>query len=126
MDQERRSRRDEEEVAAAAGAVAADRPVVDGSTVSAEELRAEVDRDREPDQQRVQELRAEVAGTAEELAGRLDVPARVQVRKDQAAAQLRSARDSAGEHPGVLAGVAALLVLVVIARWRRRRRAQRE
>jgi predicted phage gp36 major capsid-like protein len=110
------------------GGVAADRPVVDATDTSPQELRAEVDELRDPERQRVEELRAEVAQTAEELSARLDVPAQLQARKELAAANLRDARDraravltreaaaarvTARDHPAAAKGVLALLVLAL-------------
>lgn len=109
----------DEDAGVSAGPVAADRPVVDGTTASPEQLRAEVAREQDLDQRRVEELRAEVAETAEELSARLDVPARVRAKGEQAAVRLRTARDTALEHPGPLAAGAALLALLVIVRRRR-------
>ena len=110
------------------GSVAADRPVVDGAAPSPEQLRAEVDQLADPDRQRVEELRADVAATADELSARLDVPARVRAGKDRAAADLRAAGAAAGagarENPGLLgaAGAAVLLLVAVVLTRRARRR----
>jgi hypothetical protein len=106
------------------GPVAADRPVVDGATTSPDELRAEADELGAPDRRRVEELRADVAATADELSARLDVPARVRAGKDRATADLRAASAEALEHPGVLgaAGAAVLLVVALLLRRRARRR----
>ena len=85
-------------------ATTADRPYVDGSATSAEELRAAVARESDPLQQDVDEARAAVADTTSELARRLDV--RVQ------AARFRSQL--------VLFAVAAALAFVVVRRlWNR-------
>ena len=99
--------------------VSTDRPVVNGADVSAQQLRDDIDRERNPDQVRVEELRADVAETAEELAARFDVPARLQVGKQRAVASLRAAGDRARANPAALAGAAALVLLVVFLRRRR-------
>jgi hypothetical protein len=87
-------------------------------------LRAEADELGAPDRRRVEELRADVAATADELSARLDVPARVRDGKDRATADLRAASAEAREHPGVLgaAGAAVLLVVALLLRRRARRR----
>ena len=86
----------------AIGPVAADRPVVDGTTATPEQLRTEVDQARDPDQERVAQLRSEVAGTAEELAARLDVPARLRAGREETVARLRAAgfEVDVGSNPG--------------------------
>ncbi|HWM56362.1 MAG TPA: hypothetical protein VNO83_00900 [Pseudonocardia sp.] len=106
------------------GPVAADRPVVDGATTSPDELRAEADELGAPDRRRVEELRADVAATADELSARLDVPARVRAGKDRATADLRAASAEAREHPGVLGAAAVLLVVALLLRRRARRRSR--
>jgi hypothetical protein len=105
--------------------VAADRPVVDGTSTSSQELRDEVEQLRAADPQRVEELRAEVAATAEELAARVDVPARLRASKQQAADRLRVVAERTREQPVALAGAAVLLVLVVVLRRRRAGRRSR-
>ena len=113
--------------------LADDRPYVDGSAVSAEELRAEVERLSNEERQHVDDLREEVGDSLAELASRFDVKARVAERKDEAVAAVHqqvdrarhgvvAAKDTASEKPGLVAGiVAALLVLLVIVLRRRRR-----
>jgi ElaB/YqjD/DUF883 family membrane-anchored ribosome-binding protein len=115
-------RKADEEAAVGAGPVAADRPVVDGTSVSPDELRAEVEQAQGPEPRRVEELRADVADTVQELSARLDVPSRV---KQQASANLQATREVARENPGILAAAAASVALVVIALWRRSRRSGR-
>jgi ElaB/YqjD/DUF883 family membrane-anchored ribosome-binding protein len=115
-------RRADEEAGVGAAPVAADRPVVDGSSVSPGELRAEVEQTQDVDTRRVEELRAEVADTVQELSARLDVPSRV---KQQASANLQATREVARENPGILAAAAASVALVVIVLWRRSRRSGR-
>jgi hypothetical protein len=115
-------RRTDEEAGVGAAPVAADRPVVDGTSVSPDELRAEVQQGQGPEPRRVEELRADVADTVQELSARLDVPSRV---KQQASANLQATREVARENPGVLAAAAASVALVVILLWRRSRRSGR-
>jgi hypothetical protein len=118
--------------------LAEDRPYVDGAAVSAEELRAEVERLSNEDRQHVDDLREEVGDSLAELAARFDVKARVAERRDEAVAAVHehvdrarhvaadravSAKHIATEKPGLVAGVAAaLLVLLVVVVRRRRRR----
>jgi len=118
--------------------LADDRPYVDGSAVSAEELRAEVERLSNEERQHVDDLREEVGDSLAELASRFDVKARVAERKEMAVAAVHehvdrarhvaadratAAKEAAGERPGLVAGLAAaLLVLVVVVLRRRRRR----
>jgi hypothetical protein len=118
--------------------LAEDRPYVDGTAVSAEELRAEVERLSNEDRQHVDDLREEVGDSLAELAARFDVKARVAARKDEAVATVHqhvdrarhvaadravAAKGAAAEKPGLVAGVAAaLLVLLVVVLRRRRRR----
>lgn len=115
-------RRTDEEAGVGAGPVAADRPVVDATSVSPDELRAEVEQAQVADPRHVEELRADVADTVQELSARLDVPTRV---KQQASANLQAGREVARENPGVLAAAGASLALVVILVWRRSRRSGR-
>lgn len=91
-----------------------DRPVVDA---------------RSPQDRRaaVEELRADLGETVSELAQRVDVPARVQARREELTAQARSALDRHApqvvrERPGAVtaAAVAAVLAAVVVARVRAR------
>jgi len=118
--------------------LADDRPYVDGSAVSAEELRAEVERLSNEERQHVDDLREEVGDSLAELASRFDVKARVAERKEMAVAAVHehvdrarhvaadratAAKEATGERPGLVAGLAAaLLVLVVVVLRRRRRR----
>jgi ElaB/YqjD/DUF883 family membrane-anchored ribosome-binding protein len=115
-------RRADEEAGVGAAPVAADRPVVDGTSVSPDQLRAEVEQTQDIDTRPVEELRADVADTVQELSARLDVPSRV---KQQASANLQATREVARENPGILAAAAASVALVVIALWRRSRRSGR-
>ena len=117
--------------------LAADRPYVDGTAVSAEDLRAEVERLSNEDRQHVDDLREEVGDSLAELKARFDVKARVAERKDEAVAAVHqhvdrarhvavdraaSAKDTAAEKPGLVAGVAAALVVLLVVVLRRRRR----
>jgi len=118
--------------------LADDRPYVDGTAVSAEELRAEVERLSNEERQHVDDLREEVGDSLAELASRFDVKARVAERKDEAVAAVHQhvdharhvaadraavAKNAAAERPGLVAGAAAaLLVLLVVVLRRRRRR----
>lgn len=54
-----------------------DLPYVDGRSASPEELREEVERERDPAWQEVEDRRAALAETAREISGRLDVRPRV-------------------------------------------------
>lgn len=117
--------------------LADDRPYVDGTAASPEELRAEVERLSNEERQHVDDLREEVGDSLAELASRFDVKARVADRKDEAVAAVHqhvdharhvaadratAAKDTAAERPGLVAGiVAALLVLLVVVLRRRRR-----
>jgi predicted house-cleaning NTP pyrophosphatase (Maf/HAM1 superfamily) len=117
--------------------LADDRPYVDGTAVSAEELRAEVERLSNEEQQHVDDLREEVGDSVAELAARFDVKARVAERKEEAVATAHqnfdrarhvaadgvvTAKHTAAEKPGLVAGaVAALLVLLVVVLRRRGR-----
>ena len=75
--------------------LADDRPYVDGTAVSAEELRAEVERLSNEDRQHVDDLREEVGDSLAELKARLDVKARVAERKDEAVAAVHQHVDRA-------------------------------
>jgi hypothetical protein len=118
--------------AAGGGPVAADRPVVDGTTASPAELRAEAEAEAEalqdPNREHIAQLRADVAATTDELSARLDVSSRAKAGAVQLTSDLRTAWDRAREHPGILAAVATVGLLGVVGRWRlssRRRRARR-
>ena len=117
--------------------LAADRPYVDGSAVSAEELRAEVERLSNEERQHVDDLREEVGDSLAELASRFDVKARVAERKETAVAAVHehvdrarhvaadratAAKETARERPGLVAGLAAALLVLVVVVLRRRRR----
>jgi hypothetical protein len=118
--------------------LAEDRPYVDGTAASAEELRAEVERLSNEERQHVDDLREEVGDSLAELAARFDVKARVAERKEEAVAAVHqhvdrarhvaadraaAAKGTAAEKPGLVVGVAAaLLVLLVVVLRRRRRR----
>lgn len=119
--------------------VAPDRPVVDGRGKSSEELREEVDELDDDRLRHIDELRAELGDTVEELVARLDVPARVQAKKVEtvAAAQQQmdriyrivvekteAARKILRDRPGAVAGATAAVLLLVVLRRRRRRKAR--
>ncbi|WP_433504890.1 hypothetical protein ACQP04_36000 [Pseudonocardia halophobica] len=57
-----------------------DRPVVDGTRATPEELRAEVERLTDERRQEADELREDIGATVHELAERLDVPSRAKAR----------------------------------------------
>jgi ElaB/YqjD/DUF883 family membrane-anchored ribosome-binding protein len=116
--------------------LAADRPFVDGTAVSPEELRAEVERLSNEDLQHVADLREEVSDSVAELASRLDVKARMAEKRDDALATVHQqvdrartvvaeravvAKDTARQKPGMAAAVAAavLVLLLIVARRRR-------
>ena len=82
-----------------------DLPYVDGSAMTSEELRAEVARATDPEVQRIEEVRADLAVVAEELSNRLDVRRQVSQRLSRV-------------WPTLVA--AGLLAAVVV--WRRRSR----
>ena len=121
---------------AAVPPLAPDRPYVDGAAMSAGELRAEVERLSDEDRQHVDDLREEVGDSLAELASRFDVRSRVAERKDEAVASVQqgvdrartavagragAVKDTARQKPGVVAGVAgAVLVLLVVVLRRRR------
>jgi hypothetical protein len=132
------SRRDADEPGAdVAPPLAADRPYVDGTAASPEELRAEVERLSLEERFHVDDLREELGDSVAELASRLDVKGRMSIKKDEAVAAVRqevgrarsvvtdgmsTAKDTAQQRPGILAAVsAALLVLVLLVARRRRR-----
>ena len=116
--------------------LAADRPFVDGTAASPEELRAEVDRLSNEERQHVDDLREEVGESVAALASRFDVKARVAGKRDDAVATVQqqvgrartaanegavSAKETARRQPGVLAAVAAALLVLVAIVLRRRR-----
>ena len=116
--------------------LAADRPFVDGTAASPEELRAEVDRLSNEERQHVDDLREEVGDSVAALASRFDVKARMAGKRDDAVATVQqqvgrartaaaegavSAKDTARQRPGVLAAVAAALLVVLAIVVRRRR-----
>ena len=116
--------------------LAADRPFVDGTAASPEELRAEVNRLSNEERQHVDDLREEVGESVAALASRFDVKARVAGKRDDAVATVQqqvgrartaaaegavSAKDTARQRPGVLAAVAAALLVVLAIVVRRRR-----
>ena len=116
--------------------LAADRPFVDGTAASPEELRAEVDRLSNEERQHVDDLREEVGESVAALASRFDVKARVAGKRDDAVATVQqqvgrartaaaegavSAKDTARQRPGVLAAVVAALLVVLAIVLRRRR-----
>ncbi|MBA3908082.1 MAG: DUF3618 domain-containing protein [Pseudonocardiales bacterium] len=80
-------------------------PYVDGSVVTPEELRAQVAREADPQVQRIEELRDELAATVDELGSRLDVRPRV----SQLLSRVRPA------------AIAAAVLLAAVVLWRRRR-----
>jgi hypothetical protein len=96
-----------------------DRPVVDGTRATPEELRAEVDRLSDERRQEVDELRDDIGATVHELAERLDVPSR-------AKASLRTVPPAtwAGV-AGAVAAVTGLIVLLKVRRNAPRRRPKR-
>jgi hypothetical protein len=112
---------------------APDRPFVDGTAKSSEEIREEVTTEVEAlgdeRRQHLEELRGEVATTVEELVGRVDVASRVHAGKDEvlAAARWRMERTrtmaggtastalrAARARPGALAAALGVLLLAVI------------
>ena len=116
--------------------LAADRPYVDGTAASPDELRAEVRRLSDEDRQHVEDLREEVGDSVAALASRLDVKARVAEKRDGAVATVQqrvgrartaaaegavAAKDTARRQPGVLAAVAAALLVLLVIVLRRRR-----
>lgn len=123
--------------------LAEDRPVVDGRAKTAAEIRAEMQQLLEEDRLRAAEQAAEPAAAPR------PAPSGVRDRTDEAVARIRAGgqgaaatvsrqvdraraavpeqavaavRDTVGRRPDLLAGVAGLLVLVLIVRrWRRGR-----
>ena len=132
------SRRDADDPGAdAAPPLAADRPYVDGTAASPEELRAEVERLSQEERFHVDDLREELGDSVAELASRLDVKGRMSIKKDEAVAAVHqevgrarsivtdgmsTAKDTAQRRPGILAAVAAALLVLVLLVARRRRR----
>ena len=124
------------EAAPGAPPLSADRPYVDGTAMSPEELRAEVERLSHEDRQHVDDLREEVGDSIAALASRFDVKARVAERKDEAVASVSeqvdrartavaggaaTATDTARQRPAVVATVVAAVVALVVVLVRRRR-----
>jgi chromosome segregation ATPase len=70
--------------------VAPDRPVVDGTAKTPDEIRAEIAELSDERLQHVEEVREELAESIEEIAARLDVPARMHARKDATVAEIRA------------------------------------
>jgi ElaB/YqjD/DUF883 family membrane-anchored ribosome-binding protein len=116
--------------------LAPDRPYVDGASASPEELRAEVERLSNEERQHVDDLREEVGDSVAALASRLDVKARMAGRKDEAVASVHqqvgrartavagsaaTAKDTARQKPGVVAGVGAAVLVLLVVLLRRRR-----
>jgi hypothetical protein len=118
--------------------VAPDRPVVDGTAKTPDEIRAEIAELSDERLQHVEEVREELAESIEEIAARLDVPARVQARKDATVAEIRTRGNeviaSAQQQldralrivggivrgrPGVVAVAAGVVLLIVLSRRRR-------
>jgi hypothetical protein len=97
--------------------VADDRPYVDGSAVSPAELRREARELSDPEVQRVEEARENLAATIAELRDRLDPRPRLRAAGDRLLA--------AATRPPVLAGAGGVVLLVVLSRIRRARRADR-
>jgi ElaB/YqjD/DUF883 family membrane-anchored ribosome-binding protein len=117
--------------------LADDRPYVDGTAVSAEQLRAEVERLSNEDRQHVDDLREEVGDSLAELKAKFDVKARVAERKGEAVAAVHqhvdrarhvaadravAAKATAAEKPGLVAGIAAALFVLLLVVLRRHRR----
>jgi hypothetical protein len=95
--------------------VAVDRPYVDGTTRSPDELRREARELSDPEVQRVEEAREELAATLVELRTRLDPRPRLRAAGERAL--------TAATRPPVLAGLGGAALLVLLARIRRSRRA---
>ena len=87
------------------------------------------------------ELRADLGDTVEELAHRVDVPARVKAKRDettervqQQVAQARQVitekapevQSALRERPALLGAIALVLGYLLVSRFRKRRRARRE
>jgi hypothetical protein len=87
--------------------MAEDLPYVDGRTATPEELRAEVARQSDPQVQRIEELRDDLASTVDELGSRLDV-------------RSRFAQSLARARPVLMAIAALLGGVILLRRWRSR------
>lgn len=87
-----------------------DRPVVDGTRATPDELRAEVERLTDERRQEADELREDIGATVHELAGRLGVPSRAKTR-------LRAVPPTAWA--GVAGTAAVVAGLVVLLKTRR-------
>jgi hypothetical protein len=96
--------------------LAPDRPYVDGTARSPDELRAEAAELADPDRQRVDEAREELAATVSELATRLSPRNQARAAGDTLLGVVR--------RPQVIAGAATAALLFGLARWRRARRAE--
>jgi transposase-like protein len=121
----------------AAPPLAPERPYVDGSEASPEELRAEVERLSNEERQHVDDLREEVGESLAELASRFDVKARMTEKRDDAVASVQqgvdrarstaaegaaAATDAVRQKPAVVAAAAAALLALLVVVVRRRRR----
>jgi hypothetical protein len=104
-------------------------PAASGAERSPEELRDELDT-----------LRAELGETVEELAHRVDVPARVRAKREETTARVQEqvvqAREVIAEkaptveaalrdRPGLVAGIALVLSYLLVSRLRRRKARRR-
>ncbi|MFR9803888.1 DUF3618 domain-containing protein [Pseudonocardia sp. RS010] len=87
-----------------------DRPVVDGTRATPDELRAEVERLSDGRRQEVAELREDIGATMHQLAERVDVPARVK-------ATLRTVPPTVWA--GAAGAAAAVTGLIVLLKARR-------
>jgi hypothetical protein len=100
---------------------APDRPTVDGTTMSPEELRAEVEWLSDERHEHIEEVRAALLDTLDELATRLDISGRLRARR---ALLIVTAR----RWSALLAGATALLIIALtaanLARGRRRQNSQ--
>jgi hypothetical protein len=98
--------------------------------------------DRSPDELReeLNGLRAELGDTVEELAHRLDVPARVRAKRDETTAWLReqlvqaravlakkapAVEAALRDRPGLVGGITLVLSYLLVSRLRRRKRRRR-
>lgn len=115
--------------------LAADRPFVDGTAATPEELRAEIERLSNEKRQHVDDLREEVGDSVAQLAARFDVKARMTEKRDDAVASVAqqvdrartaavdgaaAAKDGARQRPGVLAAVVAVAAVLLVVVLRRR------